>query len=133
MIVYSFDQYGIYTGSSEIEGPGWNAFSTPVSPLPIPDNCYAKWNFKDAWTYSAGAPPVYPSQWQLAQETKAKATELLYATDWAALPDVINPLNTPHLLNQDEFLVYRNTLRSIAINPSADVVFPEEPKTNWQW
>jgi hypothetical protein len=60
-----------------------------------------------------------------AKNNKAKAEELLSATDWVNQPDVINTANNPHLLNQDAFLTYRTTVRQIAVNP------PSTEVTNW--
>lgn len=57
---------------------------------------------------------------------KEKASKLLAETDWTVLPDVTN------LSNKDDFVAYRLTLRSIAVNPTVDAVFPEKPTTIWK-
>lgn len=60
-----------------------------------------------------------------AQNNKTKAAELLSATDWVNQPDAIDPARNPHLLNQADFLSYRETIRQIAVNP------PSTEVTNW--
>ena len=55
---------------------------------------------------------------------KAKAKELIAATDWAVLPDV-------GLANVSDFTVYRATLRQLILNPVAKAVFPTEPTPVW--
>lgn len=55
---------------------------------------------------------------------KAKAAELLAATDWAVLPDV-------GLANQDDFVFYRLNLRNLVRNPVANPVFGTEPTPVW--
>ena len=62
---------------------------------------------------------------------KQKASELLYATDWTTIADVINPVNNPYLLNQADFIVYRNTVRQLAVNPVTNPVFPTKPNEQW--
>lgn len=66
-------------------------------------------------------------------DNKAKATELLSATDWVNEPDAIDPTRNPHLLNQTDFLSYREALRQIAVNPPSTEVtnWPVKPTTIW--
>ena len=68
-----------------------------------------------------------------AQNNKAKATELLSATDWVNQPDVIDSAKNPHLLNQADFLSYREALRQIAVNPPSTEVtdWPTLPTEVW--
>jgi hypothetical protein len=66
-----------------------------------------------------------------AQQNKQIASELLYQTDWTSIPDITNPINDLYLLNQDEFITYRNVVRQIAVYPTWDAVFPEKPKSRW--
>jgi hypothetical protein len=74
-------------------------------------------------------PPVYICT---AQDNKNIAMEKLANTDWVNQPDVINPNNTPHLLNQAEFISYRNTIRAIAVNPPAgNLNWATEPAAQW--
>lgn len=133
MIVYTFDENGLYTGTADIPGPGWPPLSTPTSPLPIPSGTYAQWDFLGKWNYVPGTAPTFPTPWQIAQNNKAQASTLLYETDWTTIPDVANPVNNPYLGNQAAFLAYRNALRKIAISPTANDVFPTKPKEEWIW
>lgn len=55
---------------------------------------------------------------------KAKAKQLIAATDWSVLPDV-------GLQNKADFEAYRAALRALIINPVADPVFPTEPTPVW--
>lgn len=74
------------------------------------------------WRDVTGSWPP-PTDW--TQANKQRASELLSATDWVNQPDVIDPARSPHLLNQADFLSYRETLRQIAVNP------PSTEVTNW--
>ena len=67
----------------------------------------------------------------LKAECKNKASELLYATDWTTIPDVTNPANNPYLLNQADFIAYRNTVRALAVNPVTNPTFPTKPTEQW--
>lgn len=60
-----------------------------------------------------------------AAANKDKASKLLAETDWVVLPDVTT------LTNKDEFVTYRAALRQIAVNPTANAVFPDKPATVW--
>ena len=55
---------------------------------------------------------------------KAKAKELIAATDWSVLPDV-------GLANASEFEAYRAALRSLIKNPVENPVWPTEPQPVW--
>ena len=69
---------------------------------------------------------------QLAQQNKATGKQLLQETDWAAIPSVADPVqSTPYLTNQNEFFVYRSTIRDIVLNPTWDAVFPDVPEEQW--
>jgi hypothetical protein len=84
---------------------------------------------------------AYPGHYQLApeppldytQSNKTQAMSLLQAVDWVNQPDVIDSARTPHLLNQSEFLDYREALRRIAVNPpSTEVIdWPILPADVW--
>lgn len=65
------------------------------------------------------------------QNCKSQAQEILYKTDWTTIPDIALPENNPRLLNQQEFIVYRNTIRGYAVNPVVDPVFPTAPTEQW--
>ena len=62
---------------------------------------------------------------------KAQARQILYDTDWTTIPDVANPSNNPYLMNQDEFIAYRNIVRGYAVNPVTDPDFPTAPTEQW--
>lgn len=84
------------------------------------------------WTYIDGvfALPVVPVP--TAADNKSTASSLLSATDWTTIADVGNPINSPYLANQAEFIAYRNAVRSIAVYPTAgDLVWPKVPVENW--
>lgn len=71
------------------------------------------------------------AQQPLAQ-CKATATQLLYETDWASIPDVGNPsTSNPYLMNQGAFIAYRSQVRSLAVNPVANPVWPTKPTEQW--
>ena len=88
------------------------------------------------WVYTVEVVELTPEEIQQMHDNQAvvnqaTASQLLYATDWTTIPDVINPANDPYLTNQDEFLVYRNDIRKIAVNPTWDAVFPKQPVAVW--
>ena len=62
---------------------------------------------------------------------KAKASSLLYATDWTTIPDVADPINNPYLTNQAEFIAWRSQIRELAVNPVVDPIFPTQPTAQW--
>jgi hypothetical protein len=76
--------------------------------------------------------PIWEGQ-QIAAQNKATATSLLSATDWTATVDISNPqYSNPYLMNQDVFLVYRSTVRNIAVNPpTTPATFPTVPTEIW--
>jgi hypothetical protein len=85
------------------------------------------------WTYvnDVFAPPTpyVPT----AEENKARAVQILQATDWTSIPDVADPaLSNPYLTNQAEFFAYRSALRAIAVNPTeGNLDWPTQPKEQW--
>ena len=64
-------------------------------------------------------------------DCKNQASKLLYETDWTTIPDITNTANNPYLLNQADFIAYRNQLRKLAVNPVADPVWPTAPSAQW--
>lgn len=60
---------------------------------------------------------------------KAQAQILLQATDWVTLSDVIT--GNLKLTNQAEFLVYRSTVRALAITPVTSPTWPALPTAQW--
>lgn len=91
-----------------------------------------KWadNAMAAWTIAnTPLPPSPPT----AEENKATASSLLSETDWTTIADVADPINSPYLDNQDEFIAYRNLVRQIAVYPEAgDLVWPVKPNEVWK-
>ena len=92
------------------------------------------------WTYADGqftakpapAQPVDPSIALNQAANKAKAMELLTATDWTEAPSVTDAAHTPHLTNGAAFIIYRVALRAIAVNPPQTVAsFPTKPDEAW--
>ena len=86
-----------------------------------------------SWTYVDGVfippQPYVPT----ADENKTTASSLLSATDWTTIADVANPINSPYLANQAEFITYRNEIRKVAVYPTAgDLVWPVVPVEVWQ-
>jgi len=67
----------------------------------------------------------------LLDKCKTQASQLLFETDWTTIPDVASPTNTPYLMNQADFIAYRNTVRQLAVNPVANPVFPDKPTEQW--
>jgi hypothetical protein len=65
------------------------------------------------------------------QECKAKASALLYETDWTTIPDVSDSSQSPYLKNQSEFIAWRSQVRALAVNPVVNPVFPPTPEAIW--
>lgn len=63
---------------------------------------------------------------------KQEASQRLYDTDWTTIADVANPVNSPYLSNQADFIVYRNAVRKLAVNPVANPTFPDKPNEIWK-
>ena len=88
------------------------------------------------WVYTIQVAELTPEQIDemhntQASQNQATASQILYDTDWTTIPDVANPENDPYLTNQAEFLGFRNVIRKIAVNPTWDAVFPEQPTATW--
>jgi hypothetical protein len=64
-------------------------------------------------------------------ECKAQATSILQATDWTSIADIGSPENNPYLINQAEFLSYRNVIRGYAVNPVENPTWPTQPTEQW--
>jgi hypothetical protein len=60
---------------------------------------------------------------------KLKAQSILNDTDWVTLSDVTT--GSPRLINQTEFLTYRNTVRALVVTPVAEPVWPVKPTAVW--
>lgn len=61
---------------------------------------------------------------QPLDDCKAKAKQLIAATDWSVLPDV-------GLQNKSEFEAYRAQLRALIVTPVSNPVWPTEPSPVW--
>lgn len=75
-----------------------------------------------------------PTKEEIVAANKAKASQLLTASDWATKSAIANPeQSTPYLTNQQAFFGYQNQLRAIAVNPPTLPVteWPVEPKALW--
>jgi hypothetical protein len=78
--------------------------------------------------YPILANPPPPS----SEENKNTASALLTETDWTTIADVADPINSPYLANQAEFIAYRNLVRQIAVYPTAgDLIWPVKPNKVW--
>jgi hypothetical protein len=84
-------------------------------------------------TYENGQFIPYVSPPPTAEENKQKAIKLLQETDWTSVADVGNPeLSNPYLINQAEFIVWRSSVRAIAVNPTAgNLTWPTKPQEQW--
>jgi hypothetical protein len=65
------------------------------------------------------------------QQVKDNAKILLAETDYTEIPSVTNPTSKLYLTNGSEFVVYRDAIRAIAVNPTIDAVFPPKPVAQW--
>jgi hypothetical protein len=109
---------------------GWVEYKTHTENQEItelPDwalACLQKWEEADA--PKAPVPPT-------AEDNKLTATINLQITDWTVAVDVGDPTKvSPHLVNVNEFIAYRNLIRQYAINPVAgDINWPIKPTAVW--
>jgi nitrogen regulatory protein PII-like uncharacterized protein len=130
---------------------------SPLTWEGTPENVHAlQWQTSKGWVeFNDGTPNqeivVLPSwadnaitAWQVAsendvepirskEENKANAKFFLQSTDWVCINDIDNPsISSPYLLNKDDFIVYRNTLRQFILNPQEGIIeFMEKPKAIW--
>lgn len=89
-------------------------------------------NAMAAWEQANNPPPPPPPEPPTAEQNKATAVNLLKDTDWATESDVIDPTKSPHLVNQSEFLDYRNQVRQYAVYPIAGYInWPVVPESVW--
>ena len=66
----------------------------------------------------------------LIENCKSTAQSLLSATDWVTLSDVTT--GSPRLTNQQDFLSYRSAVRSYAVSPVANPIWPIKPSESWE-
>lgn len=91
-----------------------------------------KWAYNALLAWDLANTPLPPEP-PTAEENKATASALLIATDWTTIADVANPINSPYLANQGEFISYRNLVRQIAVYPTAgNLVWPVKPNEVWK-
>ena len=145
MTVKNYAQYAIATGlienvtciDDEIEPT--IVWPDGIAAVEIPESVQGQWSTcGSGWSYINGnfiepalpTPVVIPPT---AAANKAKAIQLLAETDWVSIADVGNSqISNPYLTNQNEFFVYRNALRTIAINPVDGVLtWPTKPTEVW--
>jgi hypothetical protein len=93
---------------------------------------YIEKAIENGWEDITGSWPPPPEP-PTAEDNKAKAYNLLFETDWTTIADVADPINSPYLDNQDEFIAYRNLVRQIAVYPTAgNLVWPVKPNKVWK-
>jgi len=93
---------------------------------------YIEKAIENGWEDITGSWPPPPEP-PTAEDNKAKASNLLFETDWTTIADVASPINSPYLSNQDEFIAYRNLVRQIAVYPTAgNLVWPVKPNEVWK-
>lgn len=98
--------------------------------IEAPDEVTFGWSLNN----NVWSPPAQLTVDQIKSQNKLQASQLLQATDWAAIPTIADPqYSDPYLTNQSDFLSYRNQLRTIAINPPETLVeiWPTKPETIW--
>lgn len=113
---------------------GWLEFNdgTPNEAITL----LPEWAFfaQAAWYNAANPPPPpAPTPEEIQAQNKQQAKSLLVETDYVNESDVIDPFRNPHLLNQAEFLTYREEIRQIAVNPPITVIenWPIKPSNIW--
>jgi hypothetical protein len=106
------EYYWVECPDDTVTGMYYNngTFVLPAPPTPVPPT------------------PVPPT----ADENKQMALYKLKNSDWVELPSVTAITSIPHLTNANEFIVFRNALRAIAVNPVAgDITWPVKPVELW--
>lgn len=108
------------------EGDVWHGNETLVV---VDDNIVVSPGF----TYEGGTTfteniPVIPDDVKIIN-CKFAAQQLLQSTDWVTLSDITT--GTHKLINQAEFLTYRDALRKLVINPVANPTWPTMPTEQW--
>ena len=109
-----------------IAGTIYGYDETEPSQLP-----YIQQAIDNGWKNITGSWPLPPPP-PTAAENQATASGILSSTDWTTIADVASPSNNPYLGNQADFIAYRNTIRAIAVYPTAgEVVWPTPPTEVW--
>jgi len=101
--------------------------ATSYDSMPYGVDIYNRAKLGEFGVVAAYVPPI-PS----ASANKTEAENRLASTDWVNQPDVYDPTITPHLLNRDAFLTYREQVRVYAVNPVAgNLNWPVKPTEEW--
>ena len=88
---------------------------------------YLYYNFGQ-WYVKEGSIPEFVDE-RLIQFNKQQAMSLLSQTDWTTMADITT--GTHKLTNQADFIAYRDQIRIIAVNPTANVTWPTMPTEQW--
>ena len=115
-----------------LDDAGWIEFKDPspnqdIDELPEwANNCLLVW--EEAHDKVINPPPP------TALQNKNLAMSKLSKTDWSVMPDVGDPTKSnPYLENVQDFVVYRNAVRQIAVNPvDGNIDWPEVPTEIWK-
>ena len=91
------------------------------------NDCLTAWDEAD---YIHNNPPT-PTPEELLEQCKVQAKIHLSETDWVELSSVSDASSNPHLLNKEDFITYRNTIRNYVVNPVTEPVWPTVPTANW--
>lgn len=97
-----------------------------------PENIDGVWT--QSWTVSdASQYEIEQRQVAAKEANKQLASQKLTETDWTTIPDVSDPTKSdPYLSNVNEFILYRNQVRAIALNPPVTVnTWPVLPQEVW--
>ena len=116
---YYFDMYGWLT---DVVIP--DRKTTIVPPAPEGNK---KPNFTGIeWLLLDYNPPT-------GQQNAEQADAYLSSSDWTSIPAVADPLQSdPYLMNQADWLAYRNILRNISIKKIEGYIqFPTPPNEIW--
>lgn len=89
------------------------------------ENIDGKW-FKKYVVYDFDEEAIAAIDAAKVKANKEKAAKLLTESDFYDLPNTAN-----QIVNIADIIAYRAILRSIALNPTKDAVFPEKPETIW--
>lgn len=98
--------------------------------IEAPDEVTFGWSLQNGVWISPPGPTVD----EIKSQNKEKASLFLSETDWTAIPTITDlQYSNPYLMNQSDFLNYRNQLRAIAINPPETLVevWPTKPDAVW--
>lgn len=104
-------------------------FESPIIAVQS-DTASIGWTYVDGQFIGPIVPPPTPEE--LIALCKSTATGILSQTDWTSITDISNPeINNPYLINQAEFLSYRNVIRGYAVNPVENPTWPTQPTEQW--